>query len=1116
MNNIRLQTEKVLNIHSQDWAPLLTLLATFVLMYLGLVSGSIVSKSLFIKKFGVEYLPYMYICNAVLLFSISMFIYRFIDQVDQFRLFELSLFVFLCLVVLSRILLVYEFVWLYPLFFILEFITYTILNLEFWLVANNLISTRQAKRLFPLIATGELFGVIAGSFGIAYFVRIIGTPNLFIVWAICILGTLAMFQLVRRRAGSGKPGTVKPLSQRQSVVRAYQEYAAIVSKLFTTRAFGQNMKHTIQDALENLRTSSLLKLLFVISIIYTVLTQILDYNYLYFLNRTFTSVDQISSFIGIFDGICFSTSVLFQLFFTNRILQRFGINNSMLCLPFLYVGGYLVLGLTFSFRTVVGVYFGRKLLSSTIHKSSYQTIYNLVPQEKRGRLKTIIECIAMPCALLCSSFILLAFRRWGAGGGQEEALRILAYACVGLAVVYLFFSLKLKKIYMDMLISNLRGEDFDSHASTLDVIGRMPPQTTQKVLLEALNEKEPAVAIFATEMLMDVGTVKNLPALFRTFDRLVKHTDDHAVEVASAVLRCAGKLGGREAVPQFLAYLPEIISPRVLTTLIGLLGEIGEPQPGQVTAALAGISLHPREEVRAAIASALWKLHDPAGLEMLKGLLISKNPNERVEGSAILHQIDCEGLYKIMLDTINDFVSNVRENTIKAIGEHRFREASSMLISKLGDIDLNVRKSTQRALIKIGDEVVDDLIRALEQEHVSKEMKVTILEIIREISSRKWEQKFVELLLHEKDETVQYEIIKSLDVKAEVGSLEVINDFITRQLRAGYQNLFYARELRRLPQLEHREMLLEALTEANTRLVDIVLRLKALVERNHLYNLVNRKKDSAVGWERDNAIEILENLSDKDFFTQIVPFLEDNTERLPDIFAALELTAYTDPGDLFEELLAGPNDIMRACACFTAGGYDFNRFKFRIKNLSQHDPAPLVRESAQHAFDRLSLTIEEKSQEEIMLTTLEKIMFLKRVPLFAKLSVDELKIISTITKEKPFEPNDTIIREFEQSNNMEMYIIVSGRVVITKEGEGGKERVLTTLGAHEFFGEMSIFDNEPRSATIRAVEQVLTLSITQRDFRDMVVQYPRITFEIFRVFSMRLREADELVAHAGS
>ena len=98
----------------------------------------------------------------------------------------------------------------------------------------------------------------------------------------------------------------------------------------------------------------------------------------------------------------------------------------------------------------------------------------------------------------------------------------------------------------------------------------------------------------------------------------------------------------------------------------------------------------------------------------------------------------------------------------------------------------------------------------------------------------------------------------------------------------------------------------------------------------------------------------------------------------------------------------------------------------------------------------------------------------------------------------------------ENSIGKEMYVILSGKVDIIKK-KGSAETTLATLEEGDFFGEMSLFDNSPRSATVKASGDVKLLEINQKDFLKKISKDPSLAFRMLEKMSHRIRKMDEKI-----
>lgn len=140
------------------------------------------------------------------------------------------------------------------------------------------------------------------------------------------------------------------------------------------------------------------------------------------------------------------------------------------------------------------------------------------------------------------------------------------------------------------------------------------------------------------------------------------------------------------------------------------------------------------------------------------------------------------------------------------------------------------------------------------------------------------------------------------------------------------------------------------------------------------------------------------------------------------------------------------------------------------------------------------------------LSTIEVLIFLKKVGLFAHLDLEDLFRLKEITSEVKFEAGDVIIRDGESGNTA--YIIVKGMVEVYRETPRG-EILLASFESTQYFGEMAIVENEPRSASVRAKTSCLLLKLSGPEFRHMLLSNASLSFRLMQGFSRRLRRMSQ-------
>ncbi len=134
---------------------------------------------------------------------------------------------------------------------------------------------------------------------------------------------------------------------------------------------------------------------------------------------------------------------------------------------------------------------------------------------------------------------------------------------------------------------------------------------------------------------------------------------------------------------------------------------------------------------------------------------------------------------------------------------------------------------------------------------------------------------------------------------------------------------------------------------------------------------------------------------------------------------------------------------------------------------------------------------------------------LRGVPLFARLADEELARVAPLARERAYPRNSVIL--FEDDPGDALYVVVTGQVKVVLVGEDGREVILAVLGEGDFFGEMALIDDEPRSAHVIAMEDARLLVLRREDFHAALDKHPRIALGLLRALSRRLRRADDKI-----
>lgn len=135
--------------------------------------------------------------------------------------------------------------------------------------------------------------------------------------------------------------------------------------------------------------------------------------------------------------------------------------------------------------------------------------------------------------------------------------------------------------------------------------------------------------------------------------------------------------------------------------------------------------------------------------------------------------------------------------------------------------------------------------------------------------------------------------------------------------------------------------------------------------------------------------------------------------------------------------------------------------------------------------------------------------FLRRMPILAGIAEPQLDLLAAGSVRRSFPKGRTIVAEGETSQSF--YLLLSGRAKVQRSDSEGKEVILAILGPGEFFGEMSLIDDAPRSASVITIEPCDFISVNKESFKAMLASSTDMCLAIMRGIVKRLREADKKI-----
>jgi HEAT repeat protein len=275
------------------------------------------------------------------------------------------------------------------------------------------------------------------------------------------------------------------------------------------------------------------------------------------------------------------------------------------------------------------------------------------------------------------------------------------------------------------------------------------------------------------------------------------------------------------------------------------------------------------------------------------------------------------------------------------------------------------------------------------------------------------------------------------------------------------------------------ELLRDSLVTASRRDAVTAIRAIALLRDDGAISIALENLSEPDAVQRANALEVIETIGDRELVRPLLALWE--PER-----------SHDTEHDWRERVLQHPDDWIRACAEWAA--------EARSEGIKE------AKDAEERGVDDGGDTMTET------LTTLpvmERVLFLRRVPLFADLPPQDLMPIAAIASEHSFGEADTIAEQDEPGD--EMHIIVSGYVMVILRQQGGHQQVLAVRSAGDVIGEMAVITSGPRMASLAAKGPVRLLSIGRRQFEAMLRERPETSLALMRVLCQRLADRDATV-----
>ncbi|MFH1243471.1 MAG: Npt1/Npt2 family nucleotide transporter [Pseudomonadota bacterium] len=1063
---------KLLNIYEDEVALFLWSAFLLFLVHVANILFNNTAETAFLKRYGVEYLPIVYMINAVSTFFIMGVLTGFMARMADTQLLSRMLVGSGALVGALRFVIPLGIDLLYPVLFVLKSQLEVLFALLFWNMANDLFNTRQSKRIFPLMTAGGVIGAILGSFATAPLARLIQVDNLLLVYFVISLAAAA----VVNRMGHIYPTL---LLQERSPKKKGKSRTSIIQEF---KKIGPIMKE-----------STLVRVLIVFVLMANIVITIINYQFNFAVNQAYATEGGMIKFFAVFRGFLNIISLVILLF-VGKIYGKWGLPVALMIHPFNYILAFLAFLFRFDIYSAMYARISTNVLRTTINNPAMAVLMGLFHSSQRAVVRPFLRgTVVRIGTLLGSGTILLC-----GGLFHPRYLSIVAIACM---IVWLAHDFILKKQYTKILLDLISRNLLDLKSlEDKDVIQVFRDKKMQAQVLESFLSSRGEDCIWYADLLRG----QDVPGLDEHLLKVLRREDD---KTGIGLLALLSPEIGKAAMPVFR----ELADPSKPELMVALLKTANRFAPETGLDFNLEVFEGTRDpEVKAYALVGLYRNAPDEYSGVIQSMLHSKELGERKAGVIAAGESKAgaftETLRKMVTEEKDPSMLSAIFRTLRQLGDPELNSILNPYFSHSSDVvrlaavdafEIRDDEGLSKVIAFMGDSAQEVSTKAMEKIRNGAYQNPVVLVESLNIPRRKVREGLFQLL-------------EGLNIK----DLDVYR-FARSQVEKSYACLAEVEALKEIPETPERDLLMDHLSQEGRLKLENILRVLSIQDASGQMRLLWRGISSADARQRSNSIEAMADMVDSTLTKILVPLLEDRPaeERLKVGMKHFSLLA---PGGskaaLLSHLLAKGDWVTSLLTLSLMAKQGLDGLEPGIVETLAESKNPHIRHMARTVLRKEHPDLARGGDEtDTGMRVPDKILRLKKIAIFAGLSVSEMAAIGSVTEEVSCVAGEVIIKEGEWGDTM--YLIIDGDVSVTKEAgaKGGRQVELGRIGAGNYFGEMALFEDAARSATIRTVNPSRLLVLHKREFTEIVREYPQIALHICKALSERIRELHEKV-----
>ena len=907
--------ERSLNIHPGDLGRGTLLCTCLFLVISSYVIGKVAGAALFLARFQARQLPYADISSSVLVALVVAGYVLVVRRVSFLHLLVCSMLFFASNCALFWALTHYHsgLIWLAPAFYIWVKIFGVLAPTQIWTLANYVLTTREAKRVFGMVGGGAIAGWIFAGYFSKTVAKTFGTESLLLGMALFLLICAGLVILIWR-------------SGRISVAAAQET--------------GQTGPRNLNQSMRLVFSSSYLRAIAAVICISSLVTTLTGWQFLAIAQQALKNKDALAIFLGNFNFYAGTISLLFQLLLTTRFLRRFGIGTALFVLPvtvLLGSAGLLALGTLGAALALKGC---DQVLRYSIDKSTTELLYLPLSARIKLQVKWFIDTVIWRLGDGLAGLVVLIFAtslHLPARQISWIALLLIAGWMVAVSVV--------RRQYVATLKESIGQHRVDVEQTSTAVLDR----STADVVAINLSASDPKDILYA----LSLFEVERQRAVHPGVRSLLIHPSAEIRRKAIAILSASSDKSVQPDMEQLLRD-PDL---NVRTEALLYLTYHTHVDPLEL---IEGVGDFPDFSVRSAIVSFLARPGKAQNLEtaqqILAAMVCEQGPEcqrTRLEAARLLGLLP-DSFDPLLSTLLADADTSVAREAIRSVGKLRKRRLVPDLLDRLSHHELGGEAA--EALGEVGDTIVGALRDHLGDSSVAIEARREIPAILVKVGTPAAAHVLMENLM-ESDTTLRFRIISALN-KLCCLHPEIDIDIQTLETVLAAEILGHYRSYQILDKISAtangQDPVATALTESIQQELERIFRLLGLLYPNldlHAAYLGLQSKSVAV---HDNALEFLDNVLKSQLRDMLVPLLDGKItvgERAR-LANRLVRAKIENREHAVAALVNSDDPWLKSCGAYAIGTFGMKSLECELDRCL-NDSDPLLRETARAAKLRL-------------------------------------------------------------------------------------------------------------------------------------------------------------------